>query len=144
MSDERPPGLPQLPEDADAAPLSTIVPPWLLTQKVTVPDRVARYVHRPELTDRTMPTQRRLTVLRASGGFGKTVLLAECCRRLRADGVATARQLSTRRTTRRMNKFSRLRTLQDSGILEVEDSRRSGVLAWATSSGVSATRERRS
>ena len=37
-----------------------------------------------------MPTRRRLTVLKASGGFGKTTLLAECCRRLRADGVPTA------------------------------------------------------
>ena len=37
-----------------------------------------------------MPTRRRLTVLQASGGFGKTSLLAECCRRLRDDGVPTA------------------------------------------------------
>ena len=37
-----------------------------------------------------MPTQRPLTVLHAAGGFGKTTVLAECCRRLRAAGVATA------------------------------------------------------
>ena len=37
-----------------------------------------------------MPTQRRLTVLQAPGGFGKTTVLAECCRRLREHGVATA------------------------------------------------------
>ena len=37
-----------------------------------------------------MPTGRRLTVLNASGGFGKTTLLAECCRRLRQNGVPTA------------------------------------------------------
>ena len=64
--------------------------PWLLVQKITVPDRVAGYVHRAELVDRAMPTHRRLTVLKASGGFGKTTLLAECCRKLRRDGVATA------------------------------------------------------
>ena len=64
--------------------------PWLLRQKITVPDRVPGYVHRAELVSRALPTQRRLTVLNASGGFGKTTLLAECCRRLRQDGVATA------------------------------------------------------
>ena len=64
--------------------------PWLLRQKITVPDRVAGYVHRAELVRRAMPTHRRLTVLSASGGFGKTTLLAECCRRLRKNGVATA------------------------------------------------------
>ena len=64
--------------------------PWLLRQKITVPDRVAGYVHRDELVSRAMPTRRRLTVLKASGGFGKTTLLAECCRKLRQDGVATA------------------------------------------------------
>ncbi|MDE0660808.1 MAG: LuxR C-terminal-related transcriptional regulator [Gammaproteobacteria bacterium] len=37
-----------------------------------------------------MPTQRRLTVLKATGGFGKTTLMAECCRRTREDGIATA------------------------------------------------------
>ena len=37
-----------------------------------------------------MPTRRRMTVLKASGGFGKTTLLAECCRRLRQKGVVTA------------------------------------------------------
>ena len=37
-----------------------------------------------------MPTRRRLTMLSASGGFGKTTLLAECCRRLQQDGIATA------------------------------------------------------
>ena len=54
------------------------------------PDRVAGYVHRDEIESRAMPTRRRLTVLKASGGFGKTTLLAECCRKLRQDGVAVA------------------------------------------------------
>ena len=64
--------------------------PWLLRQKITVPDRAAAYVHRAELVHRAMPTRRKLTVLKASAGFGKTTLLAECCRRLRRDGVPTA------------------------------------------------------
>ena len=64
--------------------------PWLLVQKITVPDRVAGYVHRAELVDRAMPTHRRMTVLKASAGFGKTTLLAECCRKLRREGVAVA------------------------------------------------------
>ena len=64
--------------------------PWLLGQKITIPGRVAGHVHRAELVDRAMPTRRRLTVLKASGGFGKTTLLAECCRKLRREGVAVA------------------------------------------------------
>ena len=64
--------------------------PWLLRQKVSVPDRLAGYLDRTELVDRIMPTRRRLTVLNAPGGFGKTTLLAECCRRLRADGTPIA------------------------------------------------------
>ena len=63
--------------------------PWLLGQKVAVPDRVAGYLERPELVELAMPTRRRLTVLQAPAGFGKTILLAECCRRLRDDGIRT-------------------------------------------------------
>ena len=64
--------------------------PWLLRQKIAVPDRVAGYLDRAGLVERAMPTSRRLTVLQAPGGFGKTTLLAECCRRLRDDGVPVA------------------------------------------------------
>ena len=64
--------------------------PWLLPQKIAVPDRVAGYLDRAGLVERAMPTSRRLTVLQAPGGFGKTTLLAECCRRLREDGILTA------------------------------------------------------
>ena len=64
--------------------------PWLLLQKVAIPDPVRGYVDRPELVARANPTQRRLTILNATGGFGKTTLMAECCRRLRQEGVATA------------------------------------------------------
>ena len=64
--------------------------PWLLRQKIAIPDRVAGYFDRAGLVDRAMPTRRRLTVLVAPGGFGKTTLLAECCRRAREDGIPVA------------------------------------------------------
>jgi len=73
------------PEAAGAPPL-----PWLLPRKIAVPDLLADHLDRAGLADRAMPTRRRLTVLKAPGGFGKTTLLAECCRRLRADGVPVA------------------------------------------------------
>ena len=69
----------------DSRPLS-----WLIRQKVSVPDRVVGHVERAALVDRIMPTRRRLTVLKAPGGFGKTTLLGECCRRLREQGIPTA------------------------------------------------------
>ncbi len=71
-------------------PFPTHAFPWLLRQKVTIPDPVEGFLHRPGLEKRARPTRRKLTVLKASGGFGKTTLMAECCRRLRRDGVATA------------------------------------------------------
>ena len=64
--------------------------PWLLDQKIAVPARVDGNLGRAELVERAMPTRRRLTVLQAPGGFGKTTLLVECCHRLRADGVPAA------------------------------------------------------
>lgn len=63
---------------------------WLLRRKVTVPDRTAGFMDRVKLVERTMPTRNRLTVLMAPGGFGKTTLLAECCRRLSERGIVTA------------------------------------------------------
>ena len=81
---------PKAPPAADAVSVVEMAFPWLLRQRVTVPDRVPGYVHRAELVSRVRPTRRRLTVLNAAGGFGKTTLLAECCRMLREDGVATA------------------------------------------------------
>ena len=64
--------------------------PWLLQQKISVPERAAGYFHRGELVELTLPTRRCVTVLTATGGFGKTTLLAECCRLLAKDGVPTA------------------------------------------------------
>ena len=62
----------------------------LLKQKVTVPERAPGYFDRPDLVAQCAVTERRITVLKAPGGFGKTTLLAESCRRLVAQGVATA------------------------------------------------------
>lgn len=64
--------------------------PWLLRQKIAIPDRVAGYFERAGLVERAMPTRRRVTALVAPGGFGKTTLLAECCRRAREDGIPVA------------------------------------------------------
>ena len=64
--------------------------PWLLSEKVTIPDRVAGYLDRPELMQRIRPTARRVTVLKAPGGFGKTTVLAESCRALKGDGIVAA------------------------------------------------------
>ena len=75
-----------IPGDLDAEPRLS----WLLRQKVTVPDRIAGYVHRTRLVERALPIRRRLTVLKAPGGFGKTTLLAECCRQLSERGIVAA------------------------------------------------------
>ncbi len=71
----------------DAAPAS----PWLLTARVTPPERVRGYFRRPELLDKIAPAgKRRVAVVKAPGGFGKTTLLADLCRRLRERGWVAA------------------------------------------------------
>ena len=55
-----------------------------------MPDPVPGYLHRPELAARCLPTDRRVTLLQAPGGFGKTTLLAACCRELAGRGIPTA------------------------------------------------------
>ena len=62
---------------------------WLLRRKVTIPDPIGNQVRRAGLVVAGM-TRARITVLNAPAGFGKTTLLAECCRSLREDGVRTA------------------------------------------------------
>ena len=64
--------------------------PWPPGQKVAVPDRKAGYFHRAELVERHLPTRHSVTILKAPTGFGKTTLLAECCRTEMAQGVVTA------------------------------------------------------
>ena len=58
--------------------------------RTAVPGPVTGYLHRPALEQRCWPTNRRLTLLKAPGGFGKTTLLAACCRVLAEEGVVTA------------------------------------------------------
>ena len=64
--------------------------PWLLRQRVLLPDRVAGYMQRPDLENRCQPLDYGLAVFVAPGGFGKTALLVECCWRLRQSGTAVA------------------------------------------------------
>ncbi len=66
------------------------VPTWLAKRRVTVPDRVVGHLHRAGIIARCMPAGRDLTLLHAPGGFGKTTMLAECCRAEAARGVPTA------------------------------------------------------
>ena len=70
---------------------SFAVPPWLLRGKVLVPQLPQSYVSRPSLLERLDGVlDRRLTVLRAPAGFGKTTVLADVARGLRQRGVLAA------------------------------------------------------
>ncbi|MDE0350120.1 MAG: hypothetical protein OXM56_10510, partial [Gammaproteobacteria bacterium] len=66
----------------DASEISYRVSP----EKTAVPDAPESAVERPDLLDRCDPGQRRLTLVAAPGGFGKTTVLAACCRRAEARG----------------------------------------------------------
>ena len=65
--------------------------PWLLAAKVTPPEPPAGYLHRPGLFRQLeSAADRRVSVLRAPGGFGKTTTLAEIARRAKKQGVLVA------------------------------------------------------
>ena len=65
-----------------------VVSPWLLQAKVAVPATPADYLARPHLVRQVeAAVQRRLTVLQAPGGFGKTTVLSDVCRRVAGQGV---------------------------------------------------------
>ena len=70
--------------------LSVIAPPWLLEHRITPPEPVSDYLDRSGLIERCLPTNRQLTLLWAPGGFGKTTVLAGCCRLLKERGVPSA------------------------------------------------------
>lgn len=72
--------------EQDANPLL----PLLVRQKVMLPDPVAGFVERFSLESRCDLMKWRVTALNAPGGFGKTTLLAEACRRLRRRGTVVA------------------------------------------------------
>ena len=67
-----------------------VASPWHSDQRVTIPDPVAGHIERKALAERCAPANRRLTVLKAPGGFGKTTLLAASCRDLLDRGVPVA------------------------------------------------------
>ena len=65
--------------------------PWLLRTKVTPPEPPEGYFHRPALLRQLDPSaNRRVSVLRAPGGFGKTTTLAEVARRAGKQGALVA------------------------------------------------------
>ena len=72
-----------------AAPVSAIGPSWLLRAKVIAPAPPRGYLHRSSL-ERSISSvlKRRLTVLQAPAGFGKTTVLADIFHRKKMDGVA--------------------------------------------------------
>ena len=59
-------------------------------RRITIPRRPAHHVDRPELVARCAPETRGVTVLAAPAGFGKTALLAACCRAAAAEGTPVA------------------------------------------------------
>lgn len=73
--------------DGEAAPRDASWP--LLKAKVQPPRLVPGYHRRADLMQRLKPL-RRVTVLKAAGGFGKTTLLADVCRLWREAGRAAA------------------------------------------------------
>ena len=74
------PGARPGPVEADREHDGTDLPAWLLRHRITLPERAPGFFRRAGLAKRCSPTARRLTLLVAPGGFGKTTLLAECCR----------------------------------------------------------------
>ena len=68
-------------------PASSVVPTWLLKAKVTAAELPDRYVRRAPLLERIEGVlARRLTVLRAPAGFGKTAVLADIARDAQEQG----------------------------------------------------------
>ena len=86
MAETRPPAT----STREAVPARSRAP-WLLTAKVTAPEPSEGYFPRPALLRQLDPAaNRRVSVLRAPGGFGKTTTLAEVARRARKRGVLVA------------------------------------------------------
>ena len=60
---------------------------WPLQAKIAIPEVPKGYVHRTSLVQRIEAAlERRLTVLRAPAGFGKTTVLTDVCRRKKNEG----------------------------------------------------------
>ena len=74
-----------------AASAPDVLPSWLLMAKVMAPAPPAGYVRRASLLHRVDTVlDRRLTVLQAPGGFGKTTVLADVSHRKKKQGVIAA------------------------------------------------------
>ena len=65
-------------------------PAWLLTGRVQPPDPSPAHVQRPGLLRRAEERGWQFVAVKAPGGFGKTTLLAELCRRHREQGRVAA------------------------------------------------------
>lgn len=65
-------------------------PHWLPRRRLALPPPPVHYYERAALTRRCVPAEQQVTILMAPGGFGKTTLLAEGCRRAEAQGVRSA------------------------------------------------------
>ena len=74
-------------ERAPSRPQAPAAPFRVSPEKVVIPDAPVGALERAELTSRFNPEDRRLTVFVGPGGFGKTTLLANCCRRAVARGA---------------------------------------------------------
>ena len=68
----------------------SLAPAWLLPHRVTAPAPPIGYIDREALTSRCAPAQRRVTLLVAPAGFGKSTLLTASCREAAAHGVPIA------------------------------------------------------
>lgn len=68
----------------------SVTAPWLLTNKVTPPARTPFYVERAQLVEGIERASSPIVMLRAPGGFGKTTLLSEICRREKERGNLAA------------------------------------------------------
>ena len=64
--------------------------PVLQISRVTAPRLAPDYFRRAQLLQRCQPLRRRLTVLKAPCGFGKTALLTDLCHRERQSGAVVA------------------------------------------------------
>ncbi len=73
-----------------AAAEGSVALEWLPRHRLAIPISPPHYCNRFELTLRCAPMTRPVTLLVAPGGFGKTTLLAEVCRRAAAQGVPVA------------------------------------------------------
>ena len=73
----------------ESNPISTTAP-WLLATKVAPPTRTLHYIDRPRLAERVERSGWPIVMLRAPGGFGKTTLLSEICRREKQRGNLAA------------------------------------------------------